>query len=155
MLTQDRKLASLRAYIFAPIRINLPTPRALRKHIRSSIRHKISLFFNMLLVLSIVASPLQASLAAAPTSTYSANPSMSHSVQGLPSASSSSPTSQSRPLTSCASGDVFCLKPATANINSSTAGNANDGDDGTSWAASSTYSTPWWQVDMQSEKVIN
>ncbi len=71
MLNQNRKWASLRAYIFAPINVQFPTSRALHKRIRSSLRHNIPTLFYIVLVLSLLASPFsQPSLAAAPTSTH-------------------------------------------------------------------------------------
>ncbi len=138
MFDQSKKRMSLRAYIFAPVRVQFPTSRALRKRIRSSLHHNIPTLFNIALVLSIVASPFtQPSMAAAPTPTHASLPIMAYP-----------------PTANCASGDVFCTKQASANLNSASAGNADDGDDTTAWAASSTYAAPWWQVDLQSEKVI-
>lgn len=57
MFDQSKKRMSLRAYIFSPVRVQLPTSRALRKRIRSRVHHSIKLLFNIVLVFSMLISP--------------------------------------------------------------------------------------------------
>src|SRR4051812_25287019 len=63
--SQDRNWASLRSHIFAPIKVQLPATRVLRKQLRHGIHRSTTLLLNMLLILSVLASPFTSSSFAA------------------------------------------------------------------------------------------
>jgi hypothetical protein len=66
------------------------------------------------------------------------------------------PPTPARPYTryTGAAGTVTSLtlalnRPTNASSNAASAGNANDGDIGTSWQAASTDTNPWWSVNLE------